>query len=260
MKRLEWNALGEDERRAALARPAQSREAALVDTVASVIARVRADGDRALFELTRLYDEAELAELAVGAAELGAAKQALAPDLADAIEEARERIALFHRRRAARICDGHRRGCALRAGVADRSAASAVRAGRFRAAAFDRADARRARAARRVAGTPCCARHRDPTAASIRRSCSRRSAAASSACSSSAAPGRRRHGVRQRERAPLRQDLRPRQRLGHRGEATGGAGSRRRRDRPAGRAVRTAGDRRCLGRPALRGGRPALAG
>ena len=50
-----------------------------------------------MFELTRLYDEAELAELAVGAAELGAAKQALAPDLADAIEEARERIALFHR-------------------------------------------------------------------------------------------------------------------------------------------------------------------
>ncbi len=97
MKRLDWNALSEADRIDALARPAQSRAVELHDGVARIIAEVRERGDVALLELSEKYDRCSLPSVVVDEAEFIAAEAALDPALKAAIEEAAERIELFHR-------------------------------------------------------------------------------------------------------------------------------------------------------------------
>ncbi|WP_313917478.1 histidinol dehydrogenase [Tahibacter sp.] len=97
MKRLVWSELDADARSASLRRPAQTDVTDRAATVARLIAQVRADGDATLRALTRRYDGCELDELAVSDAEFAAADACVAPPLRDAIAQARERIALFHR-------------------------------------------------------------------------------------------------------------------------------------------------------------------
>ena len=72
-------------------------EANVADTVASIIADVRARGDSALAELSRKFDgfEAE-GNMRVETAEVDAAWDALEPKLRDAIETAAARIRRFH--------------------------------------------------------------------------------------------------------------------------------------------------------------------
>ena len=53
MKRLDWNVLDDAGRRAALARPAQSRADDLRRGVEQIIASVRTGGDTALLELSK---------------------------------------------------------------------------------------------------------------------------------------------------------------------------------------------------------------
>ncbi|MGP1665158.1 MAG: histidinol dehydrogenase, partial [Rhodanobacter sp.] len=97
MKRLDWNALDEPARRAALARPAQLRADELRQGVAQIIASVRSGGDTALRELSAKYDHCALDAIAVDEAEFVAAEAALDPLLKAAIGEAAARIELFHR-------------------------------------------------------------------------------------------------------------------------------------------------------------------
>jgi histidinol dehydrogenase len=97
MKRIDWNTLDEAGRAGALARPAQSRSAALRDGVEAIIADVRARGDAALRELTARYDGTTLDALAVTDDEFAAAEARLAPELKAAVREAAERIERFHR-------------------------------------------------------------------------------------------------------------------------------------------------------------------
>ena len=97
MKRLDWKALSEADRRVALARPAQSRGEELRHGVERIIAAVRERGDLALRELSARYDRCRLDHVAVDEAEFVAAEAALDPVLKAAIREAAGRIELFHR-------------------------------------------------------------------------------------------------------------------------------------------------------------------
>ena len=94
---LDWAALDDPAREAALRRPALQRSEELTATVARIIAQVRADGDSALRALTRRFDGCELARFAVGADEFAAAEAKLDSNIKRAIDEARARIETFHR-------------------------------------------------------------------------------------------------------------------------------------------------------------------
>ena len=97
MKRLDWNTLDEAARRDALARPTQARAQELQQGVAQIVAQVRAQGDRALRDLSAKYDRCALDAIEVSDAEFAVAEQALAPALKAAIHEAADRIELYHR-------------------------------------------------------------------------------------------------------------------------------------------------------------------
>ena len=97
MNRLDWNGLDVAAQRAALARPAQSRAESLRSGVEQIIARVRADGDTALRELSARFDRCTLAAIEVSEQEFSDAQARLPASLKDAIEEAASRIDAFHR-------------------------------------------------------------------------------------------------------------------------------------------------------------------
>jgi histidinol dehydrogenase len=92
----DWQALGDGERAALLARPQLSRAPELIDGVARIIEQVRADGDSALRALTRRFDQCELADLAVDDAEIANALSTIDPDLDAALNAAIARIERFH--------------------------------------------------------------------------------------------------------------------------------------------------------------------
>lgn len=97
MNRLDWNALDNAARRAALARPPQSRADTLRAGVEQIVARVRADGDQALRDLSERYDHCTLDAIEVSGREIDEAEARLDPVLKAAIEEAAARIEAFHR-------------------------------------------------------------------------------------------------------------------------------------------------------------------
>jgi histidinol dehydrogenase len=97
MNRLNWNSLDRAGQRAALARPPQSRADSLRSGVEQIVARVRADGDNALRELSARFDRCQLVAIEVTEEEFRAAEAKLAPELKAAIDEAAARIEAFHR-------------------------------------------------------------------------------------------------------------------------------------------------------------------
>ncbi len=97
MKRIDWNTASPADRAAALARPRLPAQANLRADVARLIRQVRADGDVTLRALTRRFDGVELAEFAVSEAEFDQAADSLSAALRQAIDEAWQRLTLFHR-------------------------------------------------------------------------------------------------------------------------------------------------------------------
>lgn len=97
MKCVDWNAASAAERAAALARPRLPAQATLAEDVARLIRQVRADGETTLRALTRRFDGVELGEFAVTEAEFADAEGALGAELREAIDEAWQRLVLFHR-------------------------------------------------------------------------------------------------------------------------------------------------------------------
>ena len=92
-----WQKLSPAERTAALTRPALGNDASLAPRVAEIIAKVRAEGDAALRELTAKFDRVELDELEVGPEEFAAAEAALTPEQRSAIHAAADNIDTFHK-------------------------------------------------------------------------------------------------------------------------------------------------------------------
>jgi histidinol dehydrogenase len=92
-----WRQLSPSEQAATLARPALANDAALAAKVAGIVARVRADGDAALRELTAQLDRVAVDSLEVSAAELDAGEAALTEPQRAAIRTAAANIEAFHR-------------------------------------------------------------------------------------------------------------------------------------------------------------------
>jgi len=92
---IRWSDCDDRERSRLLARPVFD-DGGRPAVVASIIDRVRRDGDRALAELTAELDGRAPVALEVPAAELEAALAAAAPELVEAFEDAAQRIRAFH--------------------------------------------------------------------------------------------------------------------------------------------------------------------
>jgi len=93
-----WTALDDAAKNALLTRPAVSEDAGVRVGVSRIVARVRADGDRALQELTQEYDGANLTDLLVSEDEIAAAEALLEPAQIAAIDLAIENVGRFHER------------------------------------------------------------------------------------------------------------------------------------------------------------------
>jgi histidinol dehydrogenase len=97
MKRIDWNALGEDGRAAVLRRPAQAVSDTLRAGVHAIFEAVAARGDDALRDFTAKFDGVTLAGFGVGADESEAAAIRVPAEVQAAIQEAAARIEAFHR-------------------------------------------------------------------------------------------------------------------------------------------------------------------
>jgi histidinol dehydrogenase len=97
MKRIDWRALDEPSRAAALARPGRRDDAAVQAAVRRIFAQVEADGDVALRALTRRFDGVELESIAVGEDEWREALGSVTPALRGALVEAHGRLVAWHR-------------------------------------------------------------------------------------------------------------------------------------------------------------------
>jgi histidinol dehydrogenase len=97
MQLRDWQKLSPAERTAALTRPALQSDATVAQRVAAIVAKVRADGDAALRELTAEFDRVELGALEVGPEEFADAEAALTAAQRSAIHTAADNIEMFHR-------------------------------------------------------------------------------------------------------------------------------------------------------------------
>jgi histidinol dehydrogenase len=97
MKQYDWNELDADARRRVLRRPALADDAALEAGAAEIVARVRREGDAALFALTRELDGVDVASLEVEPHEFEAAADSLTAVERQAIRAAARNIEVFHR-------------------------------------------------------------------------------------------------------------------------------------------------------------------
>ena len=97
MNRLEWSALDQPARRAALQRPVQQVAAATRDAVAGMLEQVRERGDAALREITERFDGVALDTFEVGQDEFARAEAQVESALKGAMREAAARITAFHR-------------------------------------------------------------------------------------------------------------------------------------------------------------------
>jgi histidinol dehydrogenase len=96
MRILDWTKLGDGERRAALARPAQESRADVAAVAAEVIAAVRQQGDAAIRSYTARFDGVELDNLAVSDQEFAAARRTLDAEQIGALERAIDNVHRFH--------------------------------------------------------------------------------------------------------------------------------------------------------------------
>ncbi len=96
MRILDWNQLGESERRAALARPAQETRDDVTALAVEIIASVRQRGDAALRSYTKRFDAVDVENLRVTAAEFAAAKRALSAEQIGALGVAIDNVQRFH--------------------------------------------------------------------------------------------------------------------------------------------------------------------
>ena len=96
MRILDWNKLGESERRAALVRPAQDSRDDVTSVAVEVIASVRQRGDAALRSYTKRFDGVDVETLRVSPSEFAEARQSLSSVQIAAIETAIDNVHRFH--------------------------------------------------------------------------------------------------------------------------------------------------------------------
>lgn len=91
-----WEELDARERRAILARPMQAAEHDVSEQAREIVNRVRREGDSALRAYTERFDQVRLADLAVDADEMAAARGHLSGPQIAALERAIDNVGRFH--------------------------------------------------------------------------------------------------------------------------------------------------------------------
>ncbi|ELY5215253.1 histidinol dehydrogenase [Vibrio cholerae] len=97
MRTVVWQSLSEAQQESILERPAIAEGANITAAVAQVIAKVRSEGDAALFELTEKFDRVKPASLRVSREEMDAAAARLSETMKQALEQAYNNISKFHK-------------------------------------------------------------------------------------------------------------------------------------------------------------------
>ncbi|ENM5789043.1 histidinol dehydrogenase [Vibrio mimicus] len=97
MRTVVWQSLSEAQQESILERPAITEGANITAAVAQVIAKVRSEGDAALFELTEKFDRVKPASLRVSREEMDAAATRLSETMKQALEQAYSNISKFHK-------------------------------------------------------------------------------------------------------------------------------------------------------------------
>ncbi|ENM5768027.1 histidinol dehydrogenase [Vibrio mimicus] len=97
MRTVVWQSLSEAQQESILERPAITEGANITAAVAQVIAKVRREGDAALFELTEKFDRVKPASLRVSREEMDAAAARLSETMKQALEQAYNNISKFHK-------------------------------------------------------------------------------------------------------------------------------------------------------------------
>ncbi|HCM1326077.1 histidinol dehydrogenase [Vibrio parahaemolyticus] len=97
MRTVVWQSLSEEQQDAILERPAIAEGANITAAVADVIAKVRTQGDAALLELTEKFDRVKPESIRVPSKEINAASERLSAEMKQALEQAYNNIAKFHK-------------------------------------------------------------------------------------------------------------------------------------------------------------------
>ncbi len=97
MRPVVWQSLSEAQQESILERPAITERANITAAVAQGIAKVRSEGDAALFELTEKFDRVKPASLRVSREEMDAAAARLSETMKQALEQAYNNISKFHK-------------------------------------------------------------------------------------------------------------------------------------------------------------------
>ena len=96
MEITDWNSASAARRDELLTRPAQSSSQKVEGIVKDIIARIRAEGDKALFEYSKTLDHYDGGEIEISVKEQDEACERLDPKLKDAIDKAWGNIRAFH--------------------------------------------------------------------------------------------------------------------------------------------------------------------
>jgi len=97
MKTVVWQSLSESQQESVLERPAITEGANITAAVSSVIEKVRAEGDKALIELTEKFDGVTPDSIRVSEQEIEAASARLSEKMKQALEQAHNNISVFHK-------------------------------------------------------------------------------------------------------------------------------------------------------------------
>ncbi|QTH05879.1 histidinol dehydrogenase [Vibrio fluvialis] len=97
MRTVVWQSLSETQQDSILERPAIAEGANITAAVSEVIAKVRAEGDAALLELTAKFDRVTPELIRVTQDEIDAASERLSDEMKQALEQAYTNIAKFHK-------------------------------------------------------------------------------------------------------------------------------------------------------------------
>ncbi|EPF7975142.1 histidinol dehydrogenase [Vibrio harveyi] len=97
MRTVVWQSLSETQQDSILERPAITEGANITAAVSEVIAKVRKEGDAALLELTEKFDRVQPGSIRVSTQEIDEASARLSEKMKNALEQAYENIAKFHK-------------------------------------------------------------------------------------------------------------------------------------------------------------------
>ncbi|EKO3814545.1 histidinol dehydrogenase [Vibrio harveyi] len=97
MRTVVWQSLSETQQDSILERPAITEGANITAAVSEVITKVRKEGDAALLELTEKFDRVQPESIRVSTQEIDEASARLSEKMKNALEQAYENIAKFHK-------------------------------------------------------------------------------------------------------------------------------------------------------------------